>query len=77
MSDSSSRQPNHDVPLHALNVDFDDLAKCDPEWAAISKSAKEAKWLDFQDSKVVRYANTATTRMPIANYDTDNSQKAF
>ena len=44
----------YETPLHALNVDFDDLAKNDPEWAAISKSAKEAKWLDFQDPKVVR-----------------------
>lgn len=45
---------NLDVPLHALNVDFDDLAEHDPEWAAISKSAKDAKWLDFKDPRVVR-----------------------
>lgn len=47
---------HQDKSEYALNVDFDELAKDDPEWAAISKSAKDAKWLDFKDPKVVRYA---------------------
>lgn len=54
MSHSSTQQSNQDRPLHALDVDFDDLAEHDPEWAVISKTAKEAKWLDFQDPKVIR-----------------------
>jgi hypothetical protein len=38
---------------YAQDVDFDDLAKRDPDWAAICKQGKETKWIDFQDPKVV------------------------
>ena len=62
MSRGAKRHSNHDRPLHALDVDFDDLAQHAPEWAAISQSAKEAKWLDFQDPKVVRQLTRSILR---------------
>lgn len=35
------------------DVDFDDLAKHDEDWAAISKRAKAESKIDFQDPDVV------------------------
>lgn len=35
------------------DVDFDDLAKRDEAWAAISAKAKAANKIDFQDPTVV------------------------
>lgn len=54
MSRSIVERSHYNTSVHALNIDFDELAARDPDWATISKCAKEARWLDFQDPKVVR-----------------------
>ena len=38
---------------YAQDVDFDDLAQRNPEWAAICRTGKNTKWLDFKDPKIV------------------------
>jgi 23S rRNA (adenine1618-N6)-methyltransferase len=38
---------------YAQDVDFDDLASRDPEWAAICEAAKESNQLNFRDPKIV------------------------
>lgn len=45
------------IPYYAQDVDFSELAKRDPDWAAISRTGKETKWLDFQDPKILMYAS--------------------
>ena len=56
MSQPSSSDQNRQY--YAQDVDFEDLASRDPEWAAICKTAKEARWIDFQDPKTVLYARS-------------------
>jgi 23S rRNA (adenine1618-N6)-methyltransferase len=53
MSHPSSSEPYRQKPYYAQDVDFDDLAARDPEWAAICKTSKAIRWLDFQDPKIV------------------------
>lgn len=38
---------------YSCDVDFDELAKRDEAWAAISARAKAAKKIDFQDPAIV------------------------
>lgn len=37
------------------DVDFDVLAAKDPDFAALCKVAKDKRWVDFQNPKVVQY----------------------
>ena len=53
MSQSNSSNQHRQIPYYAQDVDFDDLANRDPEWAAVCKAAKESRWLDFKDPKIV------------------------
>ena len=53
MSQSSSSELYRQKPYYAQDVDFDDLASRDPEWAAICKTSKASQWLDFKDPKIV------------------------
>ena len=53
MSQPPSPAPYHQKPYYAQDVDFDDLAARDPEWAAICKTSKATRWLDFQDPAIV------------------------
>ena len=53
------------IPYYAQDVDFDDLSKRDADWAAICKSAKESKRIDFQDPNVVLYRVSLTKDMDI------------
>ena len=53
MSKSSILHQQQQISYYAQDVDFDDLANRDADWASISKAAKASKWVDFQDPKVV------------------------
>lgn len=45
------------VPYYERDVDFDDLAKRDPEFAEISQHGKRNGFIDFQDPKIVQYVH--------------------
>ncbi|KAK5175513.1 uncharacterized protein LTR77_000652 [Saxophila tyrrhenica] len=53
MPQSSKAQNTAELPYYAQDVDFDDLAKRNPDWAAVCETARKSKWIDFQDPKVV------------------------
>ena len=56
-----TNSPNYrQVPYYDKDVDFDELAEKDPDWAAVCKSAKQTKWIGFQDPKVVLYVTHDT-----------------
>ncbi|CAK4031100.1 hypothetical protein DOTSEDRAFT_42114 [Lecanosticta acicola] len=42
------------MPYYERDVDFDDLAKRDPNFAAISKQGKQKAFIDFQNPKIVQ-----------------------
>ena len=57
MSEPTASNAYRQIPYYTQDVDFDDLAKRDPEWADICKSAKQSKWIDFQDPNIVLYVS--------------------
>ncbi|KAK4506114.1 hypothetical protein PRZ48_004079 [Zasmidium cellare] len=42
------------IPYYSRDVDFDDLAKHDPEFAAISQKGKRDGFINFQDPEIVQ-----------------------
>lgn len=42
------------VPYYDRDVDFDDLAKRDPDFATISQHGKRDGFINFQDTKIVQ-----------------------
>lgn len=45
------------VPYYERDVDFDDLAKQDPDFAAISQHGKRKGFIDFQNPKIVQFVH--------------------
>jgi hypothetical protein len=52
---TSAFSPMKDIPYYAKDVDFDQLAKNDPDFAAIAQPAKQKGFINFKDPKVVQY----------------------
>lgn len=44
-----------EIPYYSRDVDFDSLAKHDPEFAKISQQGKRNGFINFQDAKIVQY----------------------
>lgn len=42
------------LPYYDRDVDFDDLAKRDPDFAIISQHGKRDGFINFQDTKIVQ-----------------------
>ena len=53
MSLPALSKDHRDIPYYAQDIDFDDLANRDDDWAAITKTGKETKWIDFQDPQIL------------------------
>ncbi len=64
MSQLSQTPATNQKPYYAQDVDFEDLAKRDPDWAAICKTSKQTKWIDFQDPKILLYVYSASCPGP-------------
>ena len=43
------------VPYYDRDVDFDELAKRDPDFTTISQHGKRDGFINFQDTKIVQY----------------------
>ena len=72
MSQPKSSDKYNKIPYYAQDVDFDDLARRDPEWAVICKTAKASKWIDFHDPKIVLYAKSCPSYHLETNSRIDN-----
>lgn len=50
------------IPYYERDVDFDALAKDDPEFAAVAVIAKSKGFIDFQNPRIVQYQNSTRSK---------------